>query len=242
MARDTENSRIVLITGASRGIGRATAIALAARGDHIVAVARDSAGLEHTDDAVRAVGGSATLVPLDLRDGDGIDRLGAAIFERWGRLDGFFANAGILGPLTPLAHLDPQAFDDLIAVNVTANARAIRALDPLLRASAAGRAVFVSSSVARAPRAYWGGYAMSKAAVESLALTYAAECATTAVRVNVLNPGGTATAMRAQAMPGEDASVLPTPDDVAVLAAKMLSEEWEENGGVVNYREWGKSV
>ncbi|MDR3528898.1 MAG: SDR family NAD(P)-dependent oxidoreductase, partial [Rhizomicrobium sp.] len=203
-----------------------------------ILVARTVGGLEETDDAVQAAGGSATLVPLNLRDGEALDRLGASIFERWGRLDGFFANAGVLGALTPLAHLDVKLFDELLAVNVTANWRLLRSLDPLLRSSEAGRVVFVSSSLARSPRAFWGGYAMSKAALESLALTYAAECATSAVRVNILNPGATATAMRAKAMPGEDASVLPTPGDVAPLVVQMLAAEWNENGGCVNYREW----
>lgn len=230
--------RIALVTGASRGIGRATAVALAGRGDHVICLARTVGGLEETDDLVRAAGGSATLVPLDLKDGAALDRLGASVFERWGRLDALFANAGVLGALTPLSHLEPKIFDELVAVNITANWRLIRSLDPLLRASAAGRAVFVSSSVARKPRAFWGGYAMSKAAVENLALTYAAECAETKVRVNVLNPGATATAMRAKAMPGEDASILPKPEDVAALAVQMLSPEWAEQGGCVNYREW----
>jgi NAD(P)-dependent dehydrogenase (short-subunit alcohol dehydrogenase family) len=232
------DGRIVLITGASRGIGRAAAIALAAEKAHLILVARSVDGLEATDDAVRAAGGSATLVPLDLHDGAALDRLGASLFERWGRLDGFFANAAVLGALTPITHLDVKLFDVLLAVNVTANWRLLRSLDPLLKRSEAGRVVFVSSSVARQSRPFWGGYAMSKAALESLALTYATECATSAVRVNILNPGATATAMRAKAMPGEDASVLPTPEDVAALAVQMLAAEWSENGVCVNYREW----
>jgi NAD(P)-dependent dehydrogenase (short-subunit alcohol dehydrogenase family) len=234
----SEGGRIVLITGASRGIGRAAAIALAAQKSHLILVARTVGGLEETDDAVQAAGGSATLVPLDLRDGDALDRLGASIFERWGRLDGFFANAGVLGALTPITHLDVKLFDELLAVNVTANWRLLRSLDPLLKKSEAGRVVFVSSTVAREARAFWGGYAMSKAALESLALTYAAECATSAVRVNIINPGATATAMRAKAMPGEDATTLPTPNDVAALAVAMLAAAWDENGACVNYREW----
>jgi NAD(P)-dependent dehydrogenase (short-subunit alcohol dehydrogenase family) len=232
------DGRIVLITGASRGIGRAAAIALASEQAHLILVARSVGGLEATDDAVREAGGSATLVPLDLRDGAALDRLGASIFERWGRLDGFFANAGVLGALTPITHLDVTLFEELLAVNVTANWRLLRSLDPLLKRSEAGRVVLVSSSVARQSRPFWGGYAMSKAALESLALTYAAECASSAVRVNILNPGATATAMRAKAMPGEDASTLPMPEDVAALVVQMLSAGWSENGGCVNYREW----
>jgi len=230
--------RIVLVTGASRGIGRAAAVALAAQGCHLILLARTTGGLEETDDAVRAAGGTATLVPLDLKDGAALDRLGASIFERWGKLDGFFGNAGVLGALTPLSHLDVKLFDELVAVNITANWRLIRSLDPLLKRSDAGRVLFVSSTVAQKPRAFWGGYAMSKAALESLALTYAAECAETNVRVNILNPGATATAMRAKAMPGEDPSTLPTADDVAALAAQMLSPGWDDTGAVVNYREW----
>jgi NAD(P)-dependent dehydrogenase (short-subunit alcohol dehydrogenase family) len=235
------SARIALVTGASRGIGRAAAVALAAAGHHMVLVARTVGGLEETDDLVRAAGGSATLVPLDLKDFAALDRLGASLFERWGRLDAFFANAGVLGALSPLAHLDPKLLDELVAVNITANARLIRSLDPLLRASEAGRVLFMSSSVARKPRAFWGGYAMSKAALESLTLTYAAECASTNVRVNLLNPGGTRTAMRAKAMPGEDPSILPTPEDMAPLIVQMLSAGWEKNGELVNYREWQKT-
>jgi NAD(P)-dependent dehydrogenase (short-subunit alcohol dehydrogenase family) len=240
MKRDlNEAGRIALVTGASRGIGRAAAVALAAS-HHVICLARTVGGLEETDDLIKAAGGTATLVPLDLKDGAALDRLGASIFERWGRLDAFFANAGVLGALSPLTHLEPKLFDELLAVNVTANWRLIRSLDPLLRASDAGRVLVMSSSVARKPRAFWGGYAMSKAAVESLALTYAAECANTNVRVNILNPGGTATAMRAKAMPGEDPSTIPQPEDVAPLVVQMLSPEWEENAVCVNYREWGK--
>jgi NAD(P)-dependent dehydrogenase (short-subunit alcohol dehydrogenase family) len=233
-----EPGRIALVTGASRGIGRAAAVALAAAGQHVILVARTVGGLEETDDLVRAAGGSATLVPLDLKDFAALDRLGASLFERWGRLDAFFANAGVLGALSPLAHLDPKLLDELVAVNITANARLIRSLDPLLRQSDAGRVLFMSSSVARKPRAFWGGYAMSKAALESLALTYAAECAGTGVRVNILNPGATRTAMRARAMPGEDPAVLPTPEDLAPLIVQMLSPGWEKNGAQVNFREW----
>jgi len=213
-------------------------VALAAAGHHVICVARTVGGLEEADDAVRSAGGSATLVPLNLRDGEALDRLGASIFERWGRLDAFFGNAGVLGALSPLTHLEPKAFDELVAVNVTANWRLIRSLDPLLRQSDAGRALFVSSSVARTPRAFWGGYAMSKAALESLALTYAAECDSTNIRVNILNPGATRTRMRAKAMPGEDPATLPTPEDIAPLIVQMLSPGWEKNGELVNYREW----
>src|SRR6266853_378999 len=167
--------RIALITGASRGIGAATALALAKAGAHVVAIARTVGGLEELDDAIRAAGGSATLVPLDLKDHEGIARLGAALAERFRRLDVLVGNAGVLGPLSPLGHVEPQAWDEVLAVNVTANWHLIRALDPLLRQAAAGRAVFVTSGVSVKVRAYWGPYAISKAALEALARTYAAE-------------------------------------------------------------------
>src|ERR1700733_15897219 len=188
--------RVALVTGASRGIGRAAAIALGAAGAHVVLVARTVGGLEETDDEIRKAGGKATLVPMNLRDFDAIDRLGASLFERWGRLDAFLGNAGVLGQLTPLAHLEPKTFQEVMEVNVTANWRLIRSLDPLLRLSNAGRVLFVTSGAARKHTPYWGAYAVSKAALESLALTYAAECETTSkVRVNLLNPGPMRTAM-----------------------------------------------
>ena len=230
-------ARIALVTGASRGIGRAAATALAAAGAHVILVARTTGGLEEADDDIRAAGGNATLVPLDLKDFAALDRLGASIFERWGRLDAFLGNAGVLGALTPLAHLEPKVFDELVQVNVTANWRLIRSLDPLLRRSEAGRALFVSSGPARRPRPFWGGYAMSKAALESLALTYAAECEGTPIKVNLLNPGHVRTAMRAKAMPGEDPDTLPPPEALAPLIVEMLSARWEKNGEVVSFRE-----
>jgi len=228
-------SRISLVTGASRGIGRAAAVALAAAGAHVIAVARTVGGLEEADDEIRKAGGQATLVPLDLKDFEALDRLGASIFERWGRLDAFFGNAGVLGALTPLTHLDPKLFQELLDINVTANWRLIRSLDPLLRRSEAGRALFVSSGAARKHRPYWGGYAMSKAALESLALTYAAECDGTNIKVNLLNPGPTRTAMRAKAMPGEDAATLPPPEALAPLVVEMLSPSYQKNGELVAF-------
>lgn len=232
------SGRIALVTGASRGIGRAAAVALGGAGYHVICVARTVGGLEETDDAVTAAGGTATLVPLNLRDGEALDRLGASIFERWGRLDAFLGNAGVLGALTPITHLEPKLFDELVAVNIAANWRLIRSLDPLLRKSEAGRVVFISSTVARAPRAFWGGYAMSKAALESLALTYAAECAETKVRVNLLNPGPMRTYMRMKAFPGEDPQTLPKPDELGPVIVQMLGAEWEKNGELVNFRDW----
>ncbi len=228
--------RVALVTGASRGLGRATSVALAAQGAHVVLVARTVGGLEETDDAVRKAGGSATLVPLDLKDFPALDRLGASLFERWGRLDALFGNAAILGVVTPLAHYDPKAFQELVDVNVTANARLIRSLDPLLRRSDAGRVLFVTSGAARDHRPFWGGYSMSKAALEALALTYAAECTGTNVKVNLLSPGALRTAMRAKAFPGEDPNTLPPPEAAAPLIVEMLSPAYAKNGELVEFK------
>ena len=228
--------RIALVTGASRGIGRAAALALARAGAHVVAVARTVGGLEELDDDIGKAGGTATLVPLDLKDFAGIDRMGAALLERWGRLDALFGNAGILGPLTPLTHLQPKAWDDIMAVNVTANWRLLRALDGLLRQSDAGRVLMVSSGAAHFNRPYWGGYAITKAALETLVFTYAAECNGTQVKANALNPGPTRTRMRAEAMPGEDPMILPTPEDMAPLILELLSPQCVRNGELVNFR------
>lgn len=231
--------RIALVTGASRGIGRAAAVGLGGAGAHVVLVARTVGGLEETDDAVKKTGGSATLVPLNLRDFDALDRLGRSIFERWGRLDACFANAGALGVLTPLSHLEPKVFQELIEVNVTANWRLIRSLDPLLRQSAAGRVLFVTSGAARVHTPFWGGYGMAKAALESLALTYAAECATTNVKVNLLSPGAVRTGMRAKAFPGEDPQSLPPPEDLAPLIVELLSPSCTRNGQLVKFKSPG---
>jgi NAD(P)-dependent dehydrogenase (short-subunit alcohol dehydrogenase family) len=228
--------RIALVTGASRGIGYATALALAKAGARIVAVARTVGGLEELDDAIRALGGAATLVPLDLKDYVGIDRLAPALHERFGRLDVLIGNAGVLGPLSPLGHVEPTAWDDVIAVNVTANWWLIRAFDPLLRRSEAGRVVFVSCGVAAQATAYWGPYAASKAALEVLARTYAAETATTKVRVNVLVPGPIRTRMRAQAFPGEDPMTLETPDKVADRIVELCLPSLQESGKLYDFR------
>ena len=229
--------RVTLVTGASRGIGYQAALALSKTGSHIIATARTQGGLEDLDDAIKAEGGECTLVPMDLKNGDGIDQLGKIIHERWGRLDGFFANAGILGEITPAPHTTPKTWDDVMAVNVTSNYRFIRSLDPLLRASDAGRAVFVSSSVARSHPAYWGVYAASKAALEAFVSCYAKEAAVTKLKVNLLNPGATRTAMRAKAMPGEDPKVLPNPADLAPLIVEMLSPDYLANDTLVTFRD-----
>jgi NAD(P)-dependent dehydrogenase (short-subunit alcohol dehydrogenase family) len=228
--------RIALVTGASRGIGRATALALAGAGAHVVAVARTVGGLEELDDAIRALGGSATLVPLDLRDAPGIARLAAALHERYGRLDVLVGNAGVLGPLSPLGHVEPKAWDEVLAVNVTANWQLIRAMDPLLRGSSAGRVVFVTSGIVAHPRAYWGPHAVSKAALEALARTYAAETVSTPVRVNLFNPGATRTRMRATAMPGEDPMELKTAEPVAERILELCLPQFQETGQLFDYR------
>ena len=192
--------------------------------------------LEEVDDEIRKHGGAATLVPLDLRDFPAIDRLGATIYERWGRLDALLGNAGVLGELTPLAHLDPKIFAECMDVNVAANWRLIRSLDPLLKLSEAGRALFITSGAARNFRGYWGCYAVTKAALEALVLTYAAECKSTSVRVNLLNPGPLRTRMRQKAMPGEDPATLQPPEAVAPLILKLLSPTCSKNGELASFK------
>jgi len=232
----TLEGRVALVTGASRGIGRAAAKALAQAGAHVILVARTTGALEEVDDEIQKAGGSATLVPLNIRDFPALDRLGASIFERWKKLDAFLGNAGSLGALTPLAHLDPKVFQELVEVNITANWRLIRSLDPLLRMSDAGRALFLTSGAARKHTPFWGGYGMAKAALESLALTYAEECAGTSVKVNLLSPGPLRTAMRARAMPGEDPETLLPPDAVAPLIVDLLSPSCTRNGELVQFK------
>jgi NAD(P)-dependent dehydrogenase (short-subunit alcohol dehydrogenase family) len=232
----TLEGRVALVTGASRGIGRAAAKALAAAGAHVILVARTTGALEEVDDEIQKAGGSATLVPLNIRDFPALDRLGASIFERWKKLDAFLGNAGSLGALTPLSHLDPKVFQELIEVNITANWRLIRSLDPLLRMSDAGRALFLTSGAARKHTPFWGGYGMAKAALESLALTYAEECAGTNVKVNLLSPGPLRTAMRARAMPGEDPETLLPPAAVAPLIVDLLSPSCTRNGELVQFK------
>ena len=230
-------NRIALVTGASRGIGYHVALQLAQAGAHVIAVARTQGGLDELDDAIRANGGSATLVPLDVTDGEGIDRLGAAIHERWGKLDILVANAAILGVLTPVGHIETKTFDKVMAINVTATWRLIRSVDPLLRMSDAGRAIIMSSSSAHSCRAFWGLYAASKAAVEALARSWAAELLNSPVRINSVNPGATRTAMRAQAMPGEDPMTLPSPGEVAARIVPLASPDLTETGLVFDVPE-----
>lgn len=228
------DGRLALITGASRGIGAATAKALAAAGAHVVITARTTGGLEEVDDAIRAAGGAATLAPMDLTDLDQIDVLGASIYQRFGRLDILVGNAGVLGGLSPLAHAEPKEWARCMRVNVDANFRLIRSFDALLRASDAGRAVFLTSGVTRAVAPYWGPYATAKAALERLVLTYAAEVAATPLKVNLVSPGIVATRMRAQAFPGEDPATLARPEDVAPGIVKLCLPSAMRHGEVID--------
>ena len=228
--------RIALVTGASRGIGAALALHLAEAGAHVVAAARTVGGLEELDDKINAVGGSATLVPLDMKDSDGIARLALALNERYGRLDVLIGNAGVLGTLSPLDHYEPKEFDNMLAVNVTANWQLIRCMNALLQRSTAGRAVFVTSGVAHSGRAYWGPYAASKAALEALVRAYASECERTPVRANLFAPGPTRTRMYRAAFPGIDPETLPAPEEVAKAMLPMCTETCTENGKIYGFR------
>ncbi|WP_299626624.1 SDR family NAD(P)-dependent oxidoreductase [Pelagibius sp.] len=229
--------RIAVVTGASRGIGAAVAKRFAAEGSQLVLIARTVGGLEELDDEIRAAGGlQPVLVPHDLRDFDGLDRLGASLNERFGKLDILVGNAGILGPLTPVGHIPPEAWQEVMDINVTANYRLIRSLDPLLRLSDAGRAVFVTSGAASGRMAYWGPYAISKAALEALVRSYAAEITKTTVRANLLSPGPIRTGMRAAAFPGEDPMSLRTPEEICDLFLELASPACRRNGEVVQAR------
>jgi NAD(P)-dependent dehydrogenase (short-subunit alcohol dehydrogenase family) len=232
--RDLEG-RIVLVTGASRGIGYQAALEAGRRGAHVIAVARTVGGLEDLDDDIKAAGGETTLVPLDVRDGDGIDRMGAAIYQRWGRLDGLVSNAGVLGVITPLSHLDVKDFDQVFAVNVTATYRLIRSLDLLLRQSDAGRAVFVSSSSSHSARPFWAAYAASNSAVETLVKSYADELSLTKIKANIFWPGAVRTQMRAKSHPGEDPDTLVKPAAVAPKLIDMITPGYEPTRSVFDY-------
>ena len=226
--------RIALITGASRGIGRAVAEKFAQEGAHVLLLARNRKALEEVDDRIRAGGNKATLIPLDLADGQAIDALGPSLYERFGRLDVLVGNAAILGRLSPLPHIPAEHWERSFAVNVTANWRLIRTLDPLLRRSDAGRVIFVTSGVARSARAYWAPYSVSKAALEALAKTYANETGDSPIKVNLVDPGATATRMRAEAYPGEDQSTLRRPEDVAEAFVPLAMPDWLETGQIVD--------
>jgi NAD(P)-dependent dehydrogenase (short-subunit alcohol dehydrogenase family) len=226
------HNKVILITGASRGIGAGVAKRLAREGAHVVLAARNVAKLEEVDDAIQAEGGAATLVPIDLAKHDDIDALGAALLQKFGQLDGLVGNAATLGQMTPLTHIAPKQWQAVLDVNVTANWRLLRICDPLLRQSPQPRVAFVTSGVTRGAFPYWGGYAMSKAALESLVMTYAEEMRESTMRVNLIDPAIVATSMRAQAFPGENAATLMQPDDARLtdMFVAAMREECTMHG------------
>jgi len=230
MVKEKLKNRIALITGASRGIGAAVAKRFAAEGTHVILVARTVGGLEEVDDAIKKSGGSATLVPLDLREEEKIDQLAGLVNERFGRLDILVGNAGTLGVLSPLPHVPPKKWEDTISLNLTSNFRLIRAFDPLLKKSDSGRVIFVTSGVAQGTFPYWGPYAVSKAGLEALAKTYAGECENTNIRVNIIDPGEVRTNMRAQAMPGENPESLPLPEEITDRFVELAAAAYNKNG------------
>lgn len=228
---------VALITGASRGIGAATAVELARHGARVVITARTQGALEETDDAIRAVGGQATILPLDLKEGEQIDAIGPSLYQRFGRLDVLVHNAGALGKLTPVGHIMPDDWADVVAVNLAAAWRLIRTTEPLLRHATSGRAVFVTERRAREPLAYWGAMGATKAAMEHLALTWAQEVATMRLRVNLFDPGIVMSRMRSQAFPGEDRTTLTKPEAVAPALAALCLPTEERNGALVRFAE-----
>ncbi|ATN33754.1 oxidoreductase [Rhizobium sp. ACO-34A] len=229
--------RIALVTGASRGIGYFTALELAKAGAHVIACARTVGGLEELDDAIKKAGGSATLVPFDLADMNAIDALGASIHERWGKLDILVANAGVLGVISPVDHIESKVFEKVMNINVTATWRLIRSVAPLISKSDAGRALILSSGAAHKCRPFWGAYSASKAAVEALARTWAAETQRLPLRILSIDPGATRTAMRAQAVPGEDPETLPHPSEVAARLLPLCGPDQTETGKLFVVRE-----
>jgi len=224
------DKRITLVTGASRGIGKAAALELARRGHHVVATARSKLALEKLDDEIKALGGTATLVPMDLKDKTAFETLGQALATKFGRLDGLLGNAGVLGTLGPLQAIGPRSFEETIEVNLTANWRLIRAMAPLLQRSQAPRAVFISSGVVPRPRAFWGPYQASKMGLEGLAYAWADENENLPLRVNIFDPGATRTGMRAEAMPSEDPMSLPAPEEVVQQLVPLLEESETRTG------------
>ena len=229
------DGRVIVVTGASRGIGYFAALEMARLGAHVIAVARTVGGLEELDDAAKAHGAEMTLVPMNINDYEAIDRLGGEIYQRWNKLDGFFGNAAILGDLSPMGHVSPKSFEQVMSINVTANWRFIRSFDMLFKASQSARLLLMTSGVTRNYKPFIGPYAISKAAVEAMALTYAAECENGDIKVNLYDPGIVRTAMRAKVMPGEDPDSLPHPRELAPSIAQMMSAEVSENGKVYHY-------
>ncbi len=236
MSEQVHKGRIAQVTGASRGIGRETAKAFARAGAHVIALARTVGGLEELDDEIKALGGTATLVPLDLTDFDALDRLGLTIHERWGKLDILVGNGAILGTIGPLNHIEPKMFGEVMAVNVTANYRLIRSMDPLLRASDAGRAIFISSGAGSNAYAYWGLYGASKAALDMMCRDWAEELRNISnIKVMLVNPGRTRTRMRAAAAPGEDPLTLPGPEEITPYLVQMATPDWQETGKLFDF-------
>ena len=231
--------KIALVTGASRGIGRAAAIALAQAGAHVVAVARTQGGLEELDDEIRRISGqSATLVPLDITEGDGLDQLGLALHQRFGRLDILVHAAAILGPMTPVSHIEPKHWDRVVSVNLTAAYRLIRTTEPLLRASDAGRAIFLTTGRVARPKAFWGPYGASKSAMEAIVKTWADELEQTTIRAVLLDPGVMRTRMRAEAMPGEDPMTLPEPSEIGPLVVELAQSDLGLPKAAVQFSDW----
>jgi len=231
------SGKLALVTGASRGIGYHSALTLAKHGAHVIAVARTVGGLEDLDDAIRADGGSATLVPFDLLDFDAIDRLGASIYERWGKLDILIANAGMLGDLSPLEHIEPKSFERTLALNLTANWRLIGSTSQLLRSAENARAVFMTADAPDNCKPFWGPYMSSQSALQALVKTWAAECEKTPLRINMLNTGPMRTALRAAAMPGEDPEKIAHPSEISAGLLQLVSDELKENGKIFDRQE-----
>ena len=231
------SGKVILVTGASRGIGHAVSLSAAQAGADVIITGRTIGALEELDDAIKASGAHATIVEHDMSDFAALPRLAAAIHERWGRLDGLVANAAILGTLTPLSHLDQNVWDETISINLTAQWHLIKAMEPLLTAAPAGRAILVSSGAAHGSYPFWGPYAVSKAGLEAMGRVWAGETEQTNLRVNMINPGGTATSMRAAAFPGEDPNTLPSPDAIAPAFLQLLSSDCQDHGRLFQARE-----
>ena len=232
------NGKIILLTGASRGIGRAAAIACANAGAELIITGRTTGALEEVDDEIQNAGSKATIVELDSTDLPAIPRLAKAIHDKWGRLDGFIANAGQLGQMSPMPHIEADAWDQTILVNLTAVWHQIRSFDPLLRVSPAARVILMSSAAAVGPRPYWGAYAVSKAGVEAMGRAWAAENEQTDMKINMIDPGGTRTSMRAAAFPGEDPLSLPTPEDIAPAFVALMRDDCPHHGELVKARSY----
>lgn len=226
--------RLALVTGASRGIGYEVSKKLASEGAHVIALARTLGGLEELDDEIKKTGGECTIAQLDLADHDRIDALGASLYERFGKLDILVGNAGMLGELTPVGHITPKVWDRVMAVNLTANFRLIRSIDPLLRQSDSGRAIFVSSGAVNSQRPFWGLYAATKSALESVVIAYAKEMSETNVKANIIHPGRVWTAMQAKAFPGVKSEDLPKPNEITDIFVELASKEFTKTGEVFN--------